>query len=332
MVRSRPVLPDPALPVRTPVEHAFRGQAARRPIDGEWTSSRLAMIATLPTSSLRRSLLTVAVGSLTCRTDASYHRGGIWYAMRGRSNDENVAESVLALAAVVVALPVSGSVGASDAQSGRATSPVTAEGDLTFYVVGAVASGSTFWDTVRVGAEQAGEDFGVEVVYTAPENHDTIGYIPILESSRRIGSRWASRINFLDKSVEQSTIDALDARLVVTLFNTREVGDPDVNPDTAVTYPRLLPLPFVGSDIFRGAESLGATLAGHLEPGTRFVVFKPVPGIAVLVPGATVPSRPWKTPAWCSSKNCRARSMKPRTRRSSAPIWTPIPISARSSD
>lgn len=176
---------------------------------------------------------------------------------------------VLALAAII-------------AGCGAATTSPPPTGErFTVYVVGAVASGSTFWDTVRRGAEQAAADLNVDLVFAAPDQHSTEGMIPVLRSA--IAAKPAGiAIVYLDKSIEAPTLEALDAGIPVTLYNNARFEAAANDPGSATTNPRVTSLPYVGSDIYGGAQRLGAALATRLQPGARIIVINPVPGIQVL--------------------------------------------------
>jgi len=73
-----------------------------------------------------------------------------------------------AFAAIALALTGCDSQGAD----GDATAPAPGEADSTFSVITHGAAGDAFWDVVKVGAEQAGEDLGVSVSYQGSGNAD----------------------------------------------------------------------------------------------------------------------------------------------------------------
>lgn len=84
-----------------------------------------------------------------------------------------VAVALLALSGCVVnQSPPGGGGGATSGQAARGCRPPDPSGPLTFALVSHSAPGDSFWDVVKSGAEQAGEQMGATVTYAGDPDPD----------------------------------------------------------------------------------------------------------------------------------------------------------------
>ena len=88
----------------------------------------------------------------------------------------------------------------------------------TVYVI-APSLTDPFWITEQNGANQAGEDFGVNVVFQAPaQDTGDAGMVPLVQAA--IAAKPAGiAIDYTSKTMEAVTIAALDAGIPVVLYN-----------------------------------------------------------------------------------------------------------------
>ena len=97
--------------------------------------------------------------------------------------------------------------------------------DKTIYVI-APSLSDPFWITQQNGANQAGKDFGVNVVFQAPaQDTGDAGMVPLLQAA--IAAQPAGiAIDYTSKTMEAVTTAALDAGVPVVLYNNnRFEGD-----------------------------------------------------------------------------------------------------------
>src|SRR6267142_1311026 len=88
----------------------------------------------------------------------------------------------------------------------------------TIYVI-APSLTDPFWITEQNGANQAGQDFGVTVVFQAPaQDTGDAGMVPLVQAA--IAAKPAGiAIDFTSKTMEAATVAALDAGIPVVLYN-----------------------------------------------------------------------------------------------------------------
>ncbi|MAM84675.1 MAG: hypothetical protein CL472_08440 [Acidobacteria bacterium] len=148
------------------------------------------------------------------------------------------------------------------------------------YVI-APDSRDPFWITQRNGAEQAGKDFDVNVVVSAPESQSggDAGMVPLIQAA--IASEPAGiAIDYTSKTMEAVTTAALDAGVPVVLYNNNRfegVNEPDDE--------RILGLSFVGqNEMYSGEVLTRAWLETGALPETscKVLIVNPVPTAFVL--------------------------------------------------
>ena len=181
----------------------------------------------------------------------------------------------LAAAAIAGVFVLSGSLYA-DTHSAH---PASA-GRPTVYMVGSVTN-NTFWAAVKNGFEQGGRDFGLRAIYTAPGVHSSASAIPLIRAA--IGASPAGiAIDYSDKSIARSTLDALAAGIKVVLFNNNRFEAAGGNPSTATRDPRITKLAYVGEDSFLNAQKLARTFRPFIKKKGTVLIVDPVPGVEVL--------------------------------------------------
>ena len=140
----------------------------------------------------------------------------------------------LAAATVTASLAI-GALGGGAAVAQDAEKPV-------IYIV-APSLSDPFWITQLNGANQAGEDFGVEVNFQAPQaDTGDAGMVPLLQAAIAANPAGIA-IDYTSKTMEAVTTEALDAGIPVVLYNNNRF-EGDNAPDDA----RILDLAFVGQD------------------------------------------------------------------------------------
>src|SRR5437773_6728069 len=95
--------------------------------------------------------------------------------------------------------------------------PSLAADKPTVYVI-APSLTDPFWITEQNGANQAGQDFGVNVVFQAPaQDTGDAGMVPLVQAA--IAAKPAGiAIDFTSKTMEAVTVAALDAGIPVVLY------------------------------------------------------------------------------------------------------------------
>jgi simple sugar transport system substrate-binding protein len=173
----------------------------------------------------------------------------------------------LAIAAGVTALAVA-SLGGGAA---------VAQDEPTIYVI-APSLTDPFWITQQNGANQAGDDFGVNVVFQAPaQDTGDAGMVPLVLGA--IGAQPAGiAIDFTSKTMEPAVTAALDAGIPVVLYNNDRFENENA-PDDA----RILDLAFVGQDESISGEILGNTWIPNLPAEScKVLIVNPFPTAFVL--------------------------------------------------
>src|SRR5881275_1797383 len=112
----------------------------------------------------------------------------------------------------------------------------------TVYVI-APSLTDPFWITEQNGAKQAGEDFGVNVVFQAPaQDTGDAGMVPLLQAA--IAAKPAGiAVDYTSKTMEAVTVAALDAGIPVVLYNNNRFEGENTPSDK-----RIANLSFVGQD------------------------------------------------------------------------------------
>jgi simple sugar transport system substrate-binding protein len=147
----------------------------------------------------------------------------------------------------------------------------------TIYVI-APSLTDPFWITQQNGANQAGEDFGVNVVFQAPaQDTGDAGMVPLLQGAIAANPAGIA-IDYTSKTMEAVTSAALDAGIPVVLYNNNRFEGENA-PDDA----RILGLSFVGQDESVSGEILGnAWLPSLPSEPCKVLVVNPFPAAFVL--------------------------------------------------
>ena len=112
----------------------------------------------------------------------------------------------------------------------------------TVYVI-APSLTDPFWITQQNGAKQAGEDFGVNVVFQAPaQDTGDAGMVPLVLGAIAANPAGIA-IDYTSKTMEEVTTAAMDAGIPVVLYNNNRFEGENA-PDDA----RILDLAYVGQD------------------------------------------------------------------------------------
>jgi len=147
----------------------------------------------------------------------------------------------------------------------------------TVYVI-APSLTDPFWITQQNGAKQAGEDFGVDVVFQAPaQDTGDAGMVPLLQAA--IAAKPAGiAIDYTSKTMEAVTTAALDAGIPVVLYNNNRFEG-----DNAPADKRIPGLAFVGQDESVSGEILAkAWLPSLPSQPCKVLVVNPFPTAFVL--------------------------------------------------
>lgn len=119
------------------------------------------------------------------------------------------------------------------------------------YTIGVVPKGTAhvFWESVRAGAEAAGDELGAKIIWNGPAvETDIAGQKRILE-------------DLVTREVDAFVVAACDAdALTATLRDAKEKGIPVVTIDSGISDEEL-PVTYVATDNVAGAELAGEKLA-----------------------------------------------------------------------
>jgi len=158
-----------------------------------------------------------------------------------------------------------------------AAGSATAQDTPTIYVI-APSLSDPFWITQQNGALQAGEDFGVNVVFQAPaQDTGDAGMVPLVLAA--IAAQPAGiAIDYTSKTMDAVTTAALDAGIPVVIYNNNRFEG-----DNAPDDPRILELAFVGQDESVSGEVLTTAWMANLpaEP-CKVLIVNPFPTAFVL--------------------------------------------------
>ena len=147
----------------------------------------------------------------------------------------------------------------------------------TFYVI-APSLTDPFWITQQNGANQAGEDFDVNVVFQAPaQDTGDAGMVPLVQAA--IAAQPAGiAIDYTSKTMEGVTAAALDAGIPVVLYNNNRFEGENAPDDE-----RILGLAFVGQDESVSGEILAkAWLPSLPDQPCKVLIVNPFPTAFVL--------------------------------------------------
>jgi simple sugar transport system substrate-binding protein len=155
--------------------------------------------------------------------------------------------------------------------------PASAADKPTFYVI-APSLTDPFWVTEQNGAKQAGQDFGVNVVFQAPaQDTGDAGMVPLLQAA--IAAKPAGiAVDYTSKTMEAVTSGALDAGIPVVLYNNNRFEGGNAPADK-----RIHDLAFVGQDESISGEILAkAWLPGLPNAPCKVLIVNPFPTAFVL--------------------------------------------------
>ena len=147
----------------------------------------------------------------------------------------------------------------------------------TFYVI-APSLTDPFWITQQNGANQAGEDFDVNVVFQAPaQDTGDAGMVPLVQAA--IAAQPAGiAIDYTSKTMESVTAAALDAGIPIVLYNNNRFEGENAPGDE-----RILGLAFVGQDESVSGEILAkAWLPSLSDQPCKVLIVNPFPTAFVL--------------------------------------------------
>lgn len=147
----------------------------------------------------------------------------------------------------------------------------------TFYVI-APSLTDPFWVTEQNGAKQAGQDFGVNVVFEAPaQDTGDAGMVPLLQAA--IAAKPAGiAIDYTSKTLEAVTTAALDAGIAVVLYNNDRFEG-----ENAPAEKRIRDLAFVGQNESISGEILAKAWLPTLPSAPcKVLIVNPFPTAFVL--------------------------------------------------
>jgi simple sugar transport system substrate-binding protein len=147
----------------------------------------------------------------------------------------------------------------------------------TIYVI-APSLTDPFWITQQNGATQAGEDFGVNVIFQAPaQDTGDAGMVPLVQAAVAAAPAGIA-IDFTSKTMEPATVEALDAGINVVLYNNNRFENENAPDD-----PRIQGLAFVGQDESVSGEILGKAWIPSLPAEScKVLIVNPFPTAFVL--------------------------------------------------
>lgn len=169
------------------------------------------------------------------------------------------------LAGVAVAISACGSGGSTG-------------GDKPKVYVIAPSLTDPFWVTEKNGADQAGKDFGVDVVFEAPAQDTGDTGMQQLAQAAIAAKPAGIAIDYTSKAMESVTTAALDAGIAVVLYNNNRFEG-----DNAPSDARIPKLSFDGQNEAMSGEILGDAWIPKLPtPGCKVLIVNPFPTAFVL--------------------------------------------------
>lgn len=128
----------------------------------------------------------------------------------------------------------------------------------------------SFWTTVKAGAEQAGKDYGVDVIWKGPAvETDIAGQVALVEDN-------------INKRVNAIVLAACDATALVPIIQKAVDADiPVITIDSGVDSD--LPLSFIATDNIAGARLAADVLAKLLDGKGKVACIPFVPGAATSI-------------------------------------------------
>lgn len=171
-------------------------------------------------------------------------------------------------------------IAAAACQSNASPAPSAGgnSGDKPKIYIIAPSLSDPFWATQKNGAEQAGKDFGAEVIFQAPAQDTGDAGMETLVRAAIAAKPAGIAIDFTSKTMEAATTAALDAGLAVILYNNNRFEG-----DNAPSDARIPQLAFVGQNESISGEILGKAWIPSLKtPGCKVLIVNPFPTAFVL--------------------------------------------------
>jgi ABC-type sugar transport system substrate-binding protein len=187
---------------------------------------------------------------------------------------------MIVTAAMVVGCS-SASAGPS-ASSGTTGDPVSCGSGAkpTVYMIGSVTN-STTWQAIENGWLAGGRDFCLHAVYSAPNQSTDPAEIALISSALAAHPAGIA-INYVDHTIYQSTLDAVNGHLAVVLFNNNRFEPVNGVASTATTDPRITSLAFVGQNEDKSGAILATAFLPYIPAGKAVLWFPVSPGVEVI--------------------------------------------------
>ncbi len=149
----------------------------------------------------------------------------------------------------------------------------------TIYVIG-YETQNPFWQAEKRGAEAAGADFGVNVIYEAPAVASTAGMEQLARAA--IATHPAGlALDYTDRGMEKVTLAAIQAGIVTVLYNNNRFENTGA-PGSATTDSRITGLAYSGQNEHFSGEVLARSFLKNLKPGSKVLIVNPFPQAFVL--------------------------------------------------
>jgi len=176
----------------------------------------------------------------------------------------------------VAALALAGCGSSTSATSSPAASGGAGAAQPTVYII-APSVTDPFWITEKNGAEQAGKDFGVKVIFEAPaQDAGDAGMQTLAEAA--VGAHPDGiAIDYTSKTMESVTTAALDAGIATVIYNNNRF-EGDNKPSDA----RIPALQFVGQDESTSGVKLGVAFLPCMKSKGTVLLVNPFPTAFVL--------------------------------------------------
>jgi simple sugar transport system substrate-binding protein len=134
----------------------------------------------------------------------------------------------------------------------------------------------SFVTAIKNGADQAAKDFGLDYVFQSPNNNTFPEQIQVTLAA--IASKPdGMAIDYYGKPFEESTSKALDAGIIVVLYNNNQLEGENLPADS-----RIGRLAFVGQDESTSGEKLANAFVPTIPRGATVLLINPFPQSYVL--------------------------------------------------
>ena len=176
----------------------------------------------------------------------------------------------LVLGAALALAAVAASLSTVKASASAAAGP-------KIYVVAPLVN-NTFWQAVKNGAQQAAKDYGVNLVYAAPQTGQEQAMPPLINAAIASGAKGVA-IDYSGKFMEQITKKALGRGLAVVLYNNNRF---EKQSGGATTDPAVTRLAYVGQDERFSGEVLAKAFGPLIKKKGTVLLVNPFPTAFVL--------------------------------------------------